>query len=322
MRIALTGASGFIGSAIVRTLHRHGHTVTALVRESSRRDHIEPFVERFVVGDQADELAWGELLEGSDAVVHDSVDWHAIRDGDRARHLRSNLLGSIEFLRAATQDQHRPFVFISTIAVHHDMSPRWDGAPDEDHPLRPGSDYGAYKAGVEAHLWADHYAADARGVNLRTVALRPCAVYGVDPNLDRSHGYTFIKAIAEGKPIECTGGGKFVHVDDVALAVLASLTSKDDALVNARPFNLVDCYARWCDIADMAGELLAKPVQADRMAPVEPKNMFEKDNSLALVRSAPGLDGGAVAKFLNRGHAGLREHMRALIEAMREQDAL
>src|SRR6056297_3576782 len=99
MHIALTGASGFIGSAIARHLHEHGHTVAALVRETSRRDHIEPFVDRFVVGNQDDESAWPDLLEGADAVIHNSVDWGPLRAKDQPTHGESNLLASIRFLR-------------------------------------------------------------------------------------------------------------------------------------------------------------------------------------------------------------------------------
>ncbi len=42
MHVALTGISGFLGSNIARYLHKAGHTVTGLVRKTSRRDHIEP----------------------------------------------------------------------------------------------------------------------------------------------------------------------------------------------------------------------------------------------------------------------------------------
>lgn len=299
MRVALTGVSGFIGSFLARRLVEHGHAVTGLVRVSSRRDHVEAFVDRFVVGNQDDAAAWDELLDGADAVIHNSVDWPPLRDRDLRKHLHSNLNGSVELLHASSP---RPFVFISTIAVHHDMRPRsfneaGQGVIDEDHPLRPDTVYGAYKAAVEAHLWQVHFESGRHAA-----AVRPCAVYGIDPRLERSHGYRTIQKLRAGEPIDRPGGGKFVHVEDVAAAAVAALEKPEAA---GMPFNLVDCYARWSDWAVWAAEIMGIDPSAagiDTSSPAQPKNVFTKDGAASL-----GVD-------LDRGHEGIRRHLRELIE--------
>ncbi len=294
MRIALTGVSGFIGSVIARRLHEAGHAVTGLVRATSRRDHIEPYVDRFVVGEQADRTVWPALLEGTDCVIHNSVDWAPLRvPVDLHAHLRSNFVGTIELLHASAP---RQFIFMSTIAVHHDMRPRWGGLIDEDHPLRPSGLYGAYKAAVEPHLWAEHL---SQGRN--TCALRPCAVYGIDPDLKRSHGYRIIKALRTGEPFAQPGGGKYVHVDDVAAAAVAAVGNPAAA---GRPFNLADCYARHADWAAMASGLLGIDASIDFSSPPQPKNTFTKDAARSL----------GVA--LDRGHEGIRRHLAELIALM------
>lgn len=302
MQVALTGASGFIGSVMARRLHEAGHRVTALVRGSSRRDHIEPFVERFVVGDQDDRAIWPLLLQNAECVIHNSLDWSPLKADDwrdnLSRHLESNLTGSIELLHAAAP---RQFIFMSTVAVHHDMRPRWGGVINEDHPLRPSSLYGAYKAAVEAHLWAQHFGPAGQGGGQSTCALRPCAVYGLDPKLDRSHGYKLIRKLRGGEPIRTPGGGKFVHVEDVAAAAVACVGNAETA---GQPYNLVDCYARWADWAKMAADLLGIEAEIDFSSPAEPKNVFSKEAAASL----------GVA--LNRGHDGIRAYLRELITAM------
>lgn len=295
MRIALTGVSGFIGSAIARHLRDAGHAVTGLVRSTSRRDHIEPFVDRFVVGAQDDESCWSELLDGTDAVIHNAVDWTPLRaPGDLDAHLRTNLHASIKLLNNAAP---RQFVFISTIAVHHDMSDRWQGVIDETHPLRPGNLYGAYKAAVEAHLHAARHMLD-----MHTCAVRPCGVYGIDPNLERSHGFALIEKLQRGEPADKSGGGKFVHVEDVAAATVATLGNER---ANGQVYNLVDCYARWADWGQIASDLLDVRVDIDTSSPEQPKNTFTKD----LVQQHLGVG-------MDRGHDGIRDHLRELIAVM------
>jgi nucleoside-diphosphate-sugar epimerase len=300
MNIALTGVSGFIGSTIARHLASAGHSVTGLVRATSRREHVQPFVKRFVVGDQSDESAWPDLLDGAECVVHNSVDWHPIRENDYEEHLRSNLLGSLRLLRASAP---RQFIFISSLAVHHDMMPRRTdergvNIVDEDHPLRPNSMYGAYKAAVEAHLWAEHF-----GSGRHASCVRPCAVYGIDPKIEQSYGYGAIEKVARGEPYTREGGGKMVHVEDVAAAVTAIVGNPSAA---GRPYNLADCYTRWSNFAVWAGEALGVKPDIRVSSPEQPKNMFDASAARSL-----GIG-------LNRGHEGLRTHVRDLVGRMQE----
>jgi nucleoside-diphosphate-sugar epimerase len=187
---------------------------------------------------------------------------------------------------------------MSSVAVHHDMRPRWQGHIDEDHPTRPGSPYGACKAAVEVHLWAAHF-----GEGRHTSAFRPSAVYGIDPNLERTYGCSTIKSLKSGQPFNKPGGGKFVHVEDVAAAITAAVGNLKAA---GRAFDLTDCYARWADWAHIAADLLGVNVPIDLSSPPQPKNKFSKDAAKSL------------GVKLDRGHEGIRAHLQELIAVMRE----
>ncbi|MEQ8850825.1 MAG: NAD(P)-dependent oxidoreductase [Phycisphaerales bacterium] len=295
MRIALTGASGFIGSYTARRFAEAGHAVRALVRETSRRDHIADVIETFIVGDQYDADACERLIEDADVVIHNSVAWN-FRAADCGRR------NTDASLRLLEQSAPRRFVFVSSVAVHHDMSDRWNGQIDEEHPLRPANDYGAYKAAVEAFLWGEHF-----GSGRETVAIRPCGVYGADPNLRRSIGHALIGAVRSGEPMTRENAGrmvhgKFVHVEDVAASLVAAIES--DA-APGQAYNLVDCYARWSDWAAIACEELGVEREIDFSDPPQPKNRFVMDKA----RRDLGVS-------LDRGHDGIRSHLRDLIRLM------
>ena len=291
MNVAITGASGFIGSVIAKHLSEHGHTVIALVRETSDRSHIEQYVSKFISGTHEDDQGTAELIEDADVVIHNSFDWSALKSKDLQAHLASNLQGSINLLEASEQ---RHFIYISSIAVHHLMHDNWNGSIDETHPLRPQSMYGACKAAVEAHLWQAHAQR-----NQPITAIRPCGVYGLDPNLRRSMGWPIIESVAKGTPFTQEGGGKFVNVEDVAAATVASI---DNPKASPNVYNLVDCYARWADWAVLAAEVTKTKIEIDTSGPSEPLNTFDKSNTL----NDLGVD-------LGRGLDGIRAHIEELV---------
>src|SRR5687767_6193604 len=81
MLVALTGASGFVGSYTAAALAGAGHAVRALVRPTSRREHVDRYVAEYREGDQHDPQALAGLVAGVDAVIHASVDWNAREQG-------------------------------------------------------------------------------------------------------------------------------------------------------------------------------------------------------------------------------------------------
>jgi nucleoside-diphosphate-sugar epimerase len=298
MLVALTGASGFIGSYTAAALHRAGHEVRALVRPTSRRDHIAPFVAEWTEGDAADPQAIAALVAGVDVVIHDAADWDALRRSPLANY-EKNVLGTLRLLDAARQAGANQFIFVSSVAVYADIPQSANRRITDETPAWPNGIYGAYKAAIEPHLKAYHA---TYGMN--TSSWRPAAVYGVDPNLSRSQWFDLIQSGRQGGTIDTPQGGKITHVQDVADAL--TLAVGDDA-VAGQFYNLVDRYMYWQRAAEFAKELSGSAATIVNRAGGGPKNQFDCTKAIDFFNR----HGNTTA--LRRGEGGVREYVAELL---------
>ncbi|MDQ3441715.1 MAG: NAD(P)-dependent oxidoreductase [Planctomycetota bacterium] len=299
MLVALTGASGFVGSYTARALHARGHTVRALVRAGSRRDHIAPYVAEWREGELHDPQALAGLVAGAEAVIHNGVDW-SIREIPTLNFER-NVLGSLKLLEAARQANVEQFLFVSSVAVYHTILP--DRPLDETHPTWPSSTYGAYKAAIEPHLLTYH-----QTFGLNTSSWRPAAIYGVDPKLDRSQWFNLIRAAKEGGHVSTAQGGKITHVQEVADALTLAV---GDEMVAGQFYNLVDGYMYWQVAAEFAKERSGSSAQIDDRKGTGPKNQFDTRKAIEF------FDRHGNRTALRRGHEGVRAYVEELLTHLR-----
>ncbi len=252
MKIAITGLSGFLGHYVAKKLFERDIQMRALVRSTSDTSHLNDYEEKitFVHGDLEDKEALNKFVQGADVVIHmayerNGAGFHASAQNDIRRLLDANLSGSLELLDAAKQQGVKQFIFTSSCAVYGYIFP--DIKLDEQHPLLPNSNYGAYKASVEAFC---HSYFLSKSIN--TTMFRPVGIYGIDPKLAHSEWYDLIKNIKNGVDVEVVGGGKIVHVEDVAHAIDSAIENKD---AFGKVYNLSDFYIDNMSIAEMAKEI-------------------------------------------------------------------
>jgi UDP-4-keto-D-QuiNAc 4-reductase len=149
-RILLTGATGFVGPTVARTLHSAGHQVRAAGRRTP--DHRLGLVGWTSVPTQDACTDWSQALYGNDVVVHLAGLAHASsRKSDAAARMRTvNVQGTQALAEQAAAAGVRRFVFLSSLKVHGEESAaRPHRATDALHPADP---YGKSKAEAEHRL--------------------------------------------------------------------------------------------------------------------------------------------------------------------------
>lgn len=190
MQILLTGATGFVGGALLRYLSTAGACVVAAVRSSGTRR----FSERvFEVGDISADTQWGSALEGITVVVHTAARAHISQEvsSDPLTEYRGvNVEGTLNLARQAAIAGVKRFVFISSIGVNGNINVRPFTALDVPYPVEP---YAQSKWEAEQGLWRIQ---QETGMDL--VIIRPPLVYG--PEAPGNFG-SLVRWVGKGIPL-------------------------------------------------------------------------------------------------------------------------
>jgi nucleoside-diphosphate-sugar epimerase len=207
MRVFLLGATGSIGSAVLRELIERGHEVSALARSKASAGRIERHNARVINGDIETPETWVPVLPAVDAVIHMACDFDsAMAAVDR--HLLDALLS-----RLASQADKARFIYTGGCWL---FGPTGDEAATEETAFSP----------PPAFAWmVPHLRRVLDSIEVEGCVIHPAMVHGGDGGVFRR----FAREAAERPAIRVVGSETvrwpLVHCDDLAVLYALVLES-------------------------------------------------------------------------------------------------
>lgn len=216
--ILVTGASGFVGAAVVRCLLQAGDEVRVLVRPTSSRMNLADPRLHIAEGDLADAASIARAMSGVRYLFHVAADYRLW-----ARHprdiVRTNVEGTRNVMYAALRADVERIVYTSSVAT---LAARPNREPsDETCPLPAEAAVGAYKySKVVAERLVETMVAEQK---LPAVIVNPSTPIGPGDVRPTPTGRIIVEAAAGRMPAYVDTGLNLVHVDDVAAGHIAAL---------------------------------------------------------------------------------------------------
>jgi nucleoside-diphosphate-sugar epimerase len=198
MKVLLTGATGYIGSAVADALKHAGHEVVGLARSDAAAGRLEARGIRAHRGDLQDAESIAQAALEADAVIHAA----STNGPDMPRTDRA----AVEAILGALEGTDKPFIYTSGVWVNGNTG---ESIADEESALDPVP-LVAWRPAIEQSVL------DGASRHVRSIVIRPAMVYG------RGGGMIgdFVNAAREKGVVQFVGTGEnrwsLVHVDDLA----------------------------------------------------------------------------------------------------------
>ncbi len=214
----VTGASGFVGSAVARRLLEEGFAVRALVRRTSNRANIEGIDLEVVEGDIRDAALLENAMRGARYAFHVAADYR-LWAPDPREIITTNTIGTRAVMVAALKAGVERVVYTSSVAT---LRVNEEGTPsNETMPLDEAHAIGAYKKSkVLAERLVERMIADD---GLPAVIVNPSTPIGPRDVRPTPTGRIVVEAASGRMPAYVETGLNLVHVDDVAAGHFAAL---------------------------------------------------------------------------------------------------
>jgi len=217
-RVLVTGASGFVGSAVARALIEAQMSVRLLVRPTSPRRNLEGLGVEVVVGDMRDAASMTAAMDGVRYLFHVAADYR-LWAPDPGEIMRANVEGAQAVMQAALAAGVERVVYTSSVAT---LSLKGATAPvDETSPLTEEGAIGVYKKSkVASERLVERMVADQ---GLPAVIVNPSTPIGPRDVKPTPTGRVIVEAAMGKVPAFVETGLNLVHVDDVARGHLLAM---------------------------------------------------------------------------------------------------
>jgi dihydroflavonol-4-reductase len=211
MKTLLTGATGFIGAALLRCLVKAGHNVRVLVRPNSDRSNLSNLECEIVTGDLLDSASLRRAVRGCEAVFHVAADYR-LWVPDPEKMYRTNIQGTVDLFRASVTAGVARIVYTSSVAT---LRLSDDGVPADEQSHAVLDDMiGAYKK--SKFLAEESVQRLVNDEQIPVIIVKPTAPVGPGDIKPTPTGRMVLEAASGRMPAYVDTGLNIVHVDDVA----------------------------------------------------------------------------------------------------------
>jgi dihydroflavonol-4-reductase len=219
-RVLVTGASGFVGSAVARALKARGADLVCLVRPSSPRGNLQDLGAQIAYGDMRDRASVEAAAKGARYLFHVAADYR-IWARDPEDIVRANREGTEAVMIAASACGVERIVYTSSVATLGPAPGTDQDAPaDETGALTPQTAVGAYK---RSKVIAERIVESMVAEGLPAVIVNPSTPIGPRDIKPTPTGRIIVEAATGKIPAFIDTGLNLVHVDDVAEGHLLAL---------------------------------------------------------------------------------------------------
>jgi len=243
MKYFITGATGFIGSAIIRMLRENGHTVHALVRDPEKAEFLKSKGVDIFKGDITDKETMRAGMTGADGVYH-IAGWYKVGTRDKYNGKIINIDGSRNVFELMKELKIPKGVYTSTLAVNSHTH----GVPVNETYHYTGKHLSVYdKSKWLTHKLANEYIAGG----LPLVIVQPGLVYGPgDTSSVRENLLELFKGRMPAVPSQFLGC--WAHIDDIAIGHLLAMEkgkAGETYIIGGEPVKFADVFKMAAEIS-------------------------------------------------------------------------